>query len=165
MEKLLVTLVQVGTQKGFLEATYGLHGANTRTVRVGYHLHGAVVTAPSADNSPLADQKSSWLSRRLLDEKVLRQDGAGLYLLGEQPEAAILPGEFETTLGMTGNELRLTLSTQDCARLADPENEGVYFQDEIEPPLHYYVEKDFPCVHPRASSSSRILYARSLLSG
>lgn len=89
-------------------------------------------------------------------ESLVKQQSVreSLALPGGAWVAALVPGEFETTLAMTGNELRLTLSVQDCARLADAENEGVYFETEAEPPLHYYVEKDFPCVHPRASEAA-----------
>lgn len=91
MEKLLVSLLQVGTREGYLEAVYGLHGLQTNTVRVGYHLHGAVVSS-MVDGSLLADQQSSWLSRRLTSQGVFKTDRSGLYILGEEPEAATLPG-------------------------------------------------------------------------
>lgn len=89
MEKLLVSLIGVGTHKKFLEAIYGLSGSHLRTVRVGFHLHGAVVISSHGD-SYFADSKDSWLSRRLVDEGVLKRDSRGLYVLGREPEAATL---------------------------------------------------------------------------
>lgn len=52
----------------------------------------------------------------------------------------------------TGGNLILELSAQDIATLTAPENEGVYFhQDGM--PQRYFVEKDYPCVHPRRSEA------------
>ena len=48
--------------------------------------------------------------------------------------------------------LYLHLTDADIARLADTSQEGVYF-DEGDA-LRYYIEKDFPCAHPRASEAS-----------
>ena len=58
------------------------------------------------------------------------------------------------TLDAAG-ELRLFLAPADRDRLAAPETEGVYFTIETTnaPPLRYYVEKDFPCAHPRAAEA------------
>lgn len=42
--------------------------------------------------------------------------------------------------------LSLSLAAADLARLGDPSAEGVYF---AEGDLRYFIEKDFPCVHPR----------------
>lgn len=127
MEKLLVALLHVGTLKHFLIPTHGLHGSGSGIVRVGYHLHGAVVTFPTGD-SPLAEQQSSWLSRRLVNEGVLRRDKTGLYTLASRPEAATLQptsgsdaeqlgyviGLLETSKDEAGNPI---LSTNDFVSL------------------------------------------------
>ncbi len=46
----------------------------------------------------------------------------------------------------------IELSAEDLAVLAVPENEGVYFhQDAL--PNRYFIEKDYPCAHPRSSEA------------
>jgi hypothetical protein len=63
-----------------------------------------------------------------------------------------LASEAVTCLTSIGNSARLHLSPEDRQRLAAPDAEGVYFQ--IEDGLRYWVEKDFPCAHPRAAEAS-----------
>lgn len=46
----------------------------------------------------------------------------------------------------------LTLSPEDLQTLAAPDMEGVYFQTENG--LRFWVEKDFPCAHPRAAEAA-----------
>lgn len=46
--------------------------------------------------------------------------------------------------------LTLTLSAAALAELSDPTREGVYFEGDG---LRYYVEKDFPCEHPRPAEA------------
>ncbi len=60
------------------------------------------------------------------------------------------PSESETTLASDQHGIYLFVSKADCAALADPETEGVYFQMDQPTTLRYYVEKDFPCVHKPA---------------
>lgn len=56
----------------------------------------------------------------------------------------------ETFLCAEGCELRLRLAASDVARLAAPDAEGVYFHIETDAGrFRYFVEKDFPCAHPR----------------
>lgn len=83
--------------------------------------------------------------------------------------AAILPGVATTSVQLVGGSLLLRLSNADLHALAEPESEGVYFQENRveaaptgsstgssiesssgEAGVRYYIEKDFPCVHPRA---------------
>ena len=66
--------------------------------------------------------------------------------------AGLYPAQAQTSLNVVSGELRLLLSSEDTARLALPENEGVYFQ-QTETGLRYYIEKDFPCEHPRSSEA------------
>jgi hypothetical protein len=75
-----------------------------------------------------------------------------LTLPGGGWEASLLPGEA-TALTMNGAGLTVSLSVEDLGVLASSETEGVYFQQdgEVEGGLRYYVEKDFPCAHPRPS--------------
>jgi len=63
------------------------------------------------------------------------------------------PGAEETGLNSSEQGVFLSLSAPDLAALALPEAEGVYFQWDGPQPLRYYVEKDYPCVHPRAGES------------
>lgn len=55
----------------------------------------------------------------------------------------------ETQLVQDGGILRIVLSDADLVRLLAPEAEGVYFTEGQAEGIRYYVEKDFPCVHPR----------------
>ena len=76
-----------------------------------------------------------------------------LRIPGGSWQATITPAipDAPTTLGGAepGN-ITLSLSAADLARLSDPVNEGVYFRTpDDEPPVRYFIEKDFPCVHPR----------------
>ena len=41
----------------------------------------------------------------------------------------------------------------DCRRLAAEDAEGVYFRREGSAPLRYFIEKDFPCAHPRVADA------------
>lgn len=55
-----------------------------------------------------------------------------------------------TALRMEGSVLRLRLSCADRDRLAAPDAEGVYFDQNG---VIYQIEKDFPCLHPRAAEA------------
>lgn len=68
---------------------------------------------------------------------------------------AVLEQGEETQLVTQAGSLAIVLSSQDVLLLAQPDQEGVYFQQET-PPLRYYVEKDYPCVHPRASEAQEL---------
>ena len=76
--------------------------------------------------------------------EVLRLPGGGHWA------AQVVPTEGETGLSADGSDLMLSLSRTDAQKLAAPNAEGVYFQQPGSPSLRYLIEKDFPCVHPRA---------------
>ena len=76
-----------------------------------------------------------------------------LYLPGGGWSIAIQPGGSPTRLSAAQGVLTLFLAPSDVDRLAALETEGVYFRSEGDPPLRYYVEKDFPCIHPRAAEA------------
>ncbi|MBB6051118.1 DUF7009 family protein [Armatimonas rosea] len=71
--------------------------------------------------------------------------------------AATFPGGWSVTLQLgegsgleapaTGTVV-LTLSPDSLATLRQPETEGVYFTSANQS-FTYFVEKDFPCLHPR----------------
>ena len=53
--------------------------------------------------------------------------------------------------------LQISISPQDVAALAKPENEGIYFSTKAGAEgkaIRYFIEKDFPCAHPRASEAA-----------
>jgi hypothetical protein len=62
----------------------------------------------------------------------------------------VQPSSVETHLSTDGSCLTICLSRADAAHLAEPEREGVYFDHPGDVPFRYFIEKDFPCVHPRA---------------
>ena len=57
----------------------------------------------------------------------------------------------ETSLMSKGITACLRLSEDDRDRLIVPQTEGVYFQSDTG--FRYFVEKDFPCVHPRGAET------------
>ena len=70
--------------------------------------------------------------------------------------AAIMPNGMQTSVRLIDGSLLIHLSNADRAQLSDPASEGVYFQQELLQRnllIRYYIEKDFPCVHPRASEA------------
>ena len=84
--------------------------------------------------------------------------------LGEQIEENLgrIPGAWSvviavdptiTDLAIDGGLVRLRLSATDRDRLMAPDCEGVYFQTDDSHELRYFIEKDFPCAHPRAAEA------------
>lgn len=69
---------------------------------------------------------------------------------GLQWRVSIQPAP-ETRLASDGANAVIFLSPDDRRRLAAPETEGVYFQ--TAEGMRYFVEKDFPCAHPRAAEA------------
>jgi hypothetical protein len=76
-----------------------------------------------------------------------------LSLPGGNWNATIRPGAPQTSLILEQSTLVLSLAEADLAQLSTPESEGVYFITEGELPLRYFIEKDFPCAHPRAADA------------
>jgi hypothetical protein len=68
--------------------------------------------------------------------------------------AQILPVPTETGLHHEGATVQIRLSPEDRAQLAQSDREGVYFETEDTPAFRYYIEKDFPCVHPRLAEAA-----------
>ncbi len=67
--------------------------------------------------------------------------------------AIVEPMTAETQLLTKPAEIRVCLAREEVDRLAEPEREGIYFQQQEGAVIRYYVEKDFPCAHPRASEA------------
>jgi hypothetical protein len=70
-------------------------------------------------------------------------------------EVTISPNAEETGLGNFGPVVQLMLSREDQNKLASPETQGVYFTTNRSGGglIRYFIEKDFPCVHPRAADA------------
>jgi hypothetical protein len=71
-------------------------------------------------------------------------------------EVTISPNADETSLGNDGPVIQLRLSREDQKKLALPETPGVYFTANRSDGcglIKYFIEKDFPCVHPRATDA------------
>jgi len=87
--------------------------------------------------------------------------------------ATLLGQETDTRLSLSGGSLLCTVSVPDCERLAAPGCEGIYFHiydgvsravtestsatngtEDQNLALRWFIEKDFPCVHPRASKAA-----------
>lgn len=58
----------------------------------------------------------------------------------------IEPGPVAGLSSPTPGTVVVALGPADRAALSDPATEGVYFRDGA---FAYFVEKDFPCIHPR----------------
>ena len=65
----------------------------------------------------------------------------------------LCPASAFTGIAFELGGLRLTLAQPDVLDLARPDAEGIYFQTPTDPSLRYYIEKDFPCIHPRAAEA------------
>ncbi len=76
-----------------------------------------------------------------------------LSLRGGGWSIAIETSDSPTRLSAAQGALTLFLAANDVNKLAVPETEGVYFRCEGDPPLRYYIEKDFPCIHPRPAEA------------
>lgn len=104
--------------------------------------------------------KVRW-SRDSLRLRITPTEMAAITRGEEVAEALCFPGgttwrvavraEAQTSLASNENAVQVALSAADRERLAAPDAEGVYFQ--MPDGLRYYVEKDFPCAHPRAAEA------------
>ena len=76
-----------------------------------------------------------------------------LILPGGRWSATIYPTDHATGISLRRKgALGFLISAEDLARLETAE-EGVYFSAGSDPPVRYYIEKDFPCAHPRNSDA------------
>lgn len=66
---------------------------------------------------------------------------------------ALVVADGPTTLTQEGNSLRIALGPVDLARLLAPDAEGVYFHADRADGIRFYIEKDFPCAHPRGAEA------------
>jgi hypothetical protein len=89
--------------------------------------------------------------------EALRLPGGGVtWSIVVRPFAA--PKTGITYTGPCPGGVLLNLAAADVERLARPDVEGVYFRscpEDTEPgvSLAYFIEKDFPCLHPRPADA------------
>ena len=67
--------------------------------------------------------------------------------------ATIISDTDATSCTFESGELRIYLSQIDRKQLAQADRQGVYFQRDGKLALRYFIEKDFPCAHPRAGEA------------
>lgn len=72
---------------------------------------------------------------------------------GEEWKVEVIPNADMTKLVSESGAVRVYLSRPDLAALNSAETEGVYFGTQGGSELRYFIEKDFPCVHPRPSET------------
>ncbi|MDR3692901.1 MAG: hypothetical protein P4L46_26210 [Fimbriimonas sp.] len=60
------------------------------------------------------------------------------------------------SLSLERETIVVTIGVPDLDRLLDPYAEGVYFHSSHLPPIRYFIEKDFPCVHERPPESDEV---------
>ena len=68
----------------------------------------------------------------------------------------VRPNAPQTALIADGAAVAVMLSPDDLEALARPDAEGVYFRQERPSGVRYYLEKDFPCTHPRAGEAAEV---------
>jgi hypothetical protein len=70
-------------------------------------------------------------------------------------EVAVFPDSEETSVRNFGPIVHLLLSREDQKKLACSEVQGVYFTTNRSSGglIRYFIEKDFPCIHPRAADA------------
>lgn len=68
----------------------------------------------------------------------------------------VRPNAPRTALTAEGASVVVSLTADDLAALAKPDAEGVYFGADAPGRPRYYIEKDFPCTHPRAGEAAEV---------
>ncbi len=66
------------------------------------------------------------------------------------------PNAPRTGLTAEGAGVLISLTESDLEALAKPDAEGVYFGADAPGRPRYYIEKDFPCTHPRAGEAAEV---------
>jgi hypothetical protein len=69
LEKVISSLIRVGSARDFLKVLFGETGRDG-VARIGFHLHGAIPIMPST-NTLFADDRQSWLSAYMVDRGVI----------------------------------------------------------------------------------------------
>ncbi|MBC8138639.1 MAG: hypothetical protein H8F28_22395 [Fibrella sp.] len=85
-------------------------------------------------------------------EERMRVPGAPV---GSSWTILLLPGGKVSEISASGSVVLFDISRADVEQLAEPASEGIYCQQvaagDSREEFSFYVEKDFPCVHPRPS--------------
>lgn len=68
----------------------------------------------------------------------------------------VRPNAPQTALIAEDQSALIMLSASDFEALARPDAEGIYFRQGVASGLRYYIEKDFPCTHPRAGEAAEV---------
>ncbi len=68
----------------------------------------------------------------------------------------VRPNAPRTALTAEGAGVVIALTAGDLEALAKPGTEGVYFGADAPGRPRYYIEKDFPCTHPRAGEAAEV---------
>ncbi len=68
----------------------------------------------------------------------------------------VRPNTPQTALIAEAHSVLLTLTPGDLEALVKPDAEGVYFGADAPGRPRYYIEKDFPCTHPRAGEAAEV---------
>ena len=67
--------------------------------------------------------------------------------------AEIRPRSQSSTVALKDGALCFFLADAELQTLSDSQAEGVYLHWPGQPELRYFIEKDFPCAHPKASEA------------
>ena len=68
----------------------------------------------------------------------------------------VRPNAPRTALTAEGEGVVITLTAGDLKALTKPDAEGIYFGADAPGRPRYYIEKDFPCTHPRAEEAAEV---------
>lgn len=68
-------------------------------------------------------------------------------------QAAITCGSERSQIAFRNGRVEMALSHDHRILLAAPQTEGVYCTAPDDVTFRYYIEKDFPCAHPRAAEA------------
>ncbi len=68
----------------------------------------------------------------------------------------VRPSAPRTALTAEGEGVVITLTAGDLEALTKPDAEGVYFGADAPGRPRYYIEKDFPCTHPRSGEAAEM---------
>jgi hypothetical protein len=82
------------------------------------------------------------------------RESLGLHHAGWEVVLRVAPPGVESSISADGSRVTMLLSRLDCARLASPQAEGIYVDDE-RTHTRYFVEKDLAGAHSRRRLDAR----------
>jgi len=107
LEKLLVLLIKIGVSKNILQIQYGTSGQEG-IAKIGFYLHGAVVKLKK--RSSYNAESNIWLSKHLLEKKVIRKSSKGMYAFYQHYPAVQISSTSRTESQKFGHILGLLYS-------------------------------------------------------